>query len=505
MGAARKVDAFEAWSKQRGLVARDVDRRRVAGELLELAGDGALDADHIEELAKKYRQGLMGARAILGAKRVGQELLEWQEEQAKEADRPRSIRPDPRLEDGEEPPRAESIRPTSLSSAPAAGRSTRPQPRSVAPSEAPPAASATISEVPSAAKAEVPSDDLPAPSTSLSQPAERPRSDPPLSVSLKAPAAPKLDAALLGEDSFAVDDAPVAPKKKPRFELPHADLPEVERSEEGVSEERKKRARLEQSAIDASAGNFNSVPPPLKSTRPPGLDRIPSNRPPPILAAAADTTSSGFVLSPRMIGMGLGALLMVVLAIVFFARPAFLFANSARPVMGDFTSKHLKLRWVFPDQWLHAEDLDDSESTRDGYKRKVSVFYRGTSANNFQAQFTLVTFEGKPVSPNDAQQLGANEVIGTAMRRRCDPGSINNVPATVCTSLAARPGQAYAVVEEYFALEQRGIFLRFQFAVDSPIPQDPQSMSVQSDLNERQMQQRLDEVDKLVRSIQPLR
>lgn len=499
MGVARKVDAFEAWSKQRGLVARDVDRHRVAGELLELAGDGALNGDHIEELAKKYRQGLMGARAILGAKRVGQELLEWQEEQAKEADRPRSIRPDPRLEDGEEPPRAESIRPTPLSSAPAAGRSARPSPASVAPSAPPPEAVA-ISEVPGA-----PESDLPSPSVSPSQAPEHPRSDPPLSVSLKAPAAPKLDAELLGGESFAVDDAPIAPKKKPRFELPHSDLPEVERSEEGVSEERKKRAKLEQSAIDASAGNFNSVPPPLKSTRPPGLDRIPSNRPPPILSAAADTAPSGLVLSGRMIGMGLGAILMVVLGLVFFVRPAFLFANSARPVMGDFASKHLKLRWVFPDQWLHAEDLDDSESTRDGFKRKVSVFYRGTSANNFQSQFTLVTFEGKPVSPNDAQQLGANEVIGTAMRRRCDPVPINNVPATLCTSLAVRPGQAYAVVEEYFALEQRGIFLRFQFAIDSPIPQDPQSMSAQSDLSERQMQQRLDEVDKLVRSIQPLR
>lgn len=504
MGVARKVEAFEAWSKQRGLVARDVDRRRVAGELLELAGDGALNGDHIEELAKKYRQGLMGARAILGAKRVGHELLEWQEEQAKQGDRPRSIRPDPRLEDGEEPPRAESIRPTSLSSAPAAGRSVRPQPRSVAPSEAPPARPAPISDVPGVEPSVHPDSDLPARSATASQSPERPRSDPPLAVSLKAPAAPKLDASLLGEESFAVDDAPVAPKKKPRFELPHGDLPEVERTDEGVSEERKKRAALEQSAIDASAGSFHSVPPPLKSTRPPGLDRIPSNRPPPILAAAADTAPSGTVLSPRMIGMGVGAILMLVVGFVFFVRPAFLFANAARPVMGEFKSKHLKLRWIFPDQWLHAEDLDDSESTRDGYKRKVSVFYRGTSATNFQSQFTLVTFEGKPVSPNDAQQLGANEVIGTAMRRRCDPVPINNVPATVCTSMAVRPGQAFAVVEEYFALEQRGVFLRFQFAVDPPTMQDPQALNQQADLDEMRMQQRLEEVDKLVRSIQPL-
>jgi hypothetical protein len=80
MDLASLVEAFARWSQGRGLVTREVDRARVARELLELAGDAELTEDHIEALAKRYRDGLMGARTVLAARRVGQEMLEWQDD-----------------------------------------------------------------------------------------------------------------------------------------------------------------------------------------------------------------------------------------------------------------------------------------------------------------------------------------------------------------------------------------------------------------------------------------
>lgn len=82
MGLEPRIEAFERWSKRRGLVARDVDRLRVARDLFELADGGPVASDHVEMLGNRYRDGLMGPRAVLAAKRVGHEVLEWQDEDA---------------------------------------------------------------------------------------------------------------------------------------------------------------------------------------------------------------------------------------------------------------------------------------------------------------------------------------------------------------------------------------------------------------------------------------
>jgi hypothetical protein len=80
MGAERRVKRFEDWSKEHGRSSRESDRRRVALELFDLSSGARVEPHHVDALAKKYRDGLMGANAILHARAVAEDLMAWQEE-----------------------------------------------------------------------------------------------------------------------------------------------------------------------------------------------------------------------------------------------------------------------------------------------------------------------------------------------------------------------------------------------------------------------------------------
>ena len=556
MDLASLVEAFARWSQGRGLVTRDVDRARVARELLELAGDAELTEDHIEALAKRYRDGLMGARTVLAARRVGQEMLEWQDD-AEDGRRARA----PSLPPAQPPPRHKEP-----SWAPPPPREPSPLPRRA--SWSPPRSSAPPHSSPPA-RSLTPPRSSPPPRASRPPPAVRSMTpinrEPPKRATGRPLPAPL-------DDGW---DEPPRPKER-RVDTPpgldsvdlssiHIDPPSPD-AERNLSDDLERRAqRIFESKLPAPADSFEDAPEPEASSgRPsrrardfggltydrgasksgahalpssksgapsvrPAADhhaddvdraspasvrpaRAPSIRPGvspsrPPLVVMEPTSPPSLGISGRAFGAIFGAVSLLGFLLLLVVRPGCIFASSGKPVTGTFASKHLGLAWEFRSEWKYAEDLDDVEKTPDGWKRRSSVFYRGESANVFTAQMVVLSFDrDKPGTPEEAAQLGANETMGSVLYRRCDNIKIQpTVTANRCFALAARPAQPLGVIEIYFLLGDHPVFFRFQHELprtnNVPDPKDPTAGPTQLEL---QLASALADAEALIATIRPL-
>ncbi len=95
--ADERIDRFETWAKSHGGSFRPGERRRIADDLLEIAGEEAVLEVDIETLVKRYKQGLAGAQRILAAQRIGAEFLDWQKadiDERRKSERPVSAKED---------------------------------------------------------------------------------------------------------------------------------------------------------------------------------------------------------------------------------------------------------------------------------------------------------------------------------------------------------------------------------------------------------------------------
>ena len=475
MGRKPQIEAFAAWSKERGLVTRDIDRQRVLKDLLELTDNKPIAEEHVDALTKRYREGLVGSRAVLAARQTGLEILEWQEDgglatftNASHSDAPESSV----VEEAGPNPSAE-------------GEATR--------------------------------------GTASTKPPES---------SWDALFAKEADAV---RDPLEVDKhtsvRPTGYNHRSQPPPPRTGLL-VEQSLSGVSDAKLKQARLDQSPIDGATGFASSRPPPPEtpsktgSSRPPALGSL-SNRPGSIRPGLASVKPpQAFserppalplpqeLIVPEPVRPSLGAGRRAVLAagalvgiglISFIAKfPRSLYASSARTVSGHFSSSHLGVQWEFIGSWKHNEQLDDSEGVPEG-KRRVSVFFRGASSSNFSELLTVVAVEGDaPISAESARQLGANETMGMVNFRRCDPLKTAMAEGIRCSALGSHIGQPVAVLEYFYALAGKAMFFRYFMSVPPFIPNG----SVQ-DLEQQQANHatRIDEMiataEKMVTTMRP--
>lgn len=524
MGVDDQVLAFERWSKERGLVTRDVDRKRVAREILELADGDAVASAHVDGLIKRYRDGLMGARSVLAAQRVGQELMEWQGDDVAA----KNELADDRELDFEEPParggRTPSLKdrlqnlpppPPSAHPPPYSDRappisehpgpsalSDRPRPWSSSADDLePPARSQPPagSHTPAFSRPSVPGDSFDSFDTATdSQPAARLQA--PKALSTPPPAGPS------GMD---LDDAPkkyTAGRSRPPSKPPVGlQLPEVEVSEDGVSEERKLRARLED--VESIA------PPPAAPTAPvvaaATQTRPVSNAPPALRPVITRVDEGPFAFfSGRNVTILIGLVLVGVFAYVLAAKPTWLFADSAKQVTGTFVSRHLGIAWEFPEPWLLDEGLDDDDNVDGDWDRAISVFYHGRSANDFQSQMVVITFtrSGKTATEDDARQLGANETVGAASMRQCEPFDLRGIKGTKCSATSARMGRPMGLLELYFPLDGKVVFYRYQFEIQQMVlTKDAQDLERQQRELEEQMTERIKQTFDLVYSMRALK
>ncbi len=485
MGREQLAEAFAAWSDAKGLSTRDIDRRRVFRDLFELAGKPRIEEPHIEELSKKYRQGLIGARAVLAARQIGFEILEWQEETGQpeaEPEPPCKAHVDPRSDEYvPEPPKR------------------NPKPLSTAPSKPPPAPSAPA---PAAPEASLVSHDVWA---------EVQNSAPP----------PPLDDLLLSVDKDTKSKA-TGYDRRPSTRPPPTGL-SMEESIQGISEERRKLRRLENfdEEIDAGAGTPSSIPPKVsESGRPalserspstrPGSVSPPSSRPPSLQPPATLFQSPAYVPPPevqpfvsRRLLIGAGALLAVPIVSFLTKWPKFIYADEAKPVTGVFNSEHLGVTWDFGGPWKHAEHLDDSAGIPEG-KRRVSVFFRGTAHNSFSSQLTVIVFEGKqPLTSEDARQLGANETMGMVQMRRCDGFKLGALEGMRCGAMGSFFGKPVAVLEYYFSMNGKAIFFRYLAIVPpwSAMGGDPEAVGRAQAEQEKRLQEALESADTILRTM----
>jgi hypothetical protein len=544
MGPDERVEDFDRWSRGRGLVARDVDRKRVARELFDIAAGEPVGKEHIETLIARYREGLMGAHSVLLARRVGEELLTWQKESpagrtrrpVSEAPRALSDRPDHRSEPPErhagassflsEPPRMPSEPPRKRSDAPPRKWSDPPDHHS-GPPEPP-----LHSDPPLRLRSEPPSFG-----------SDPPRREPMIDKMLPPPrGASEPDGEEAGfearrgskrarpRDDEDIEDIGGA-WLEAEEERPRATSRRPERFAESV------RPRLESGSrsnrpvdLDDEPRKFKAGRDHLVSVRPAGAPRLPDvemstegvlpNRrprgddltdsiappPPPIPASALGSVTlvsePTTLLDGKRIAFGLLALIVAGVLALVLTRPGCILAGSDDPVQGNYVSEHLGLSMTFAEPWKYAGS-QDAEEERGPWERRVSIFYRGgDNHNDASNQLTIVVFDSTKAlaTDTDARQLGANEVMGMATRRRCDPIDVGSGKGTRCFSLSARPGRAFGVVEWYYPLEGKAIFARamielpmFQMA-QSPDPEAGQDF-------ERELIQNLGAVEAVVDSI----
>lgn len=478
MGRQQRIDAFAEWSKLRGHSTRDIDRKRVLQDLFELSADGPIAEDTIEKLLKGYRQGLIGARAVLAAKQVSNEILEWQrdgglaepedvlparaENPVVEVESPRGVTP--------------SSRPRPLSSLPPPPdspglRVVRQRPRRIDDvpfDDEPPVADEEVREEPRPVRERLVESSPPraAESTDWETLIARERVRAPLDLDNESQRKP------LGSS-----------RPPPRVDTGL----DVLEGDEGVSEERRRRARLEGSPIDAAAGTLSTHPRPDgdrrssarpgASERPPVVeDPQPSFRPSgertrsvtPLPASAVLPPLADVTSSRRWWLLGGGALLLLGGLSLSTKRPRVLYADDARPVTGTFRSSHLGVTFDLQEAWRHAESQDDSSAIPEG-KRAVSLFYRGASHKDWHTLLTVIVFRGKrALDAEAARQLGANETMGTVTVRDCRPLKLGAVEGVRCGAIGTYSGRPVAVAEYYFAVS--GVAVFFRIFVGIPLP-----------------------------------
>ncbi|MFO0549313.1 MAG: hypothetical protein U0271_13050 [Polyangiaceae bacterium] len=624
------IEAFELWSKERGLVARDIDRRRVARDLFDIAGSEPIREEHVTKLVKRYRDGLMGAHTVLAARRVALEVIQWQEEEGD----PNGISSAPPPKQAPKPPSPEPARAVAAPRPkPAASPAASPIPEKASAGDefdlgdAPwrnkkretpghdrkatlarePAKRPVVDErplrfanpkrdaskpppdkkprgfddpralrshttdsfepespVPASEEAEdwfdgdkgsskgalsvraaserlVPHNPLPKisgyPTHSDDTEGEAFSSSPPKRESSDRPARPR--SSFPGGGSHPPSGGPFSKSGRPMedvepSEAPHDDAFDVDeapkkfkqgRGERGPSVRPKagaldidlsgigdittERARTARERLDPTESVAPPPPPPGPSTPPPALEselkRLSTKPPPaePAIKIAAPKPNLGPPISGRTLSYIAAALITLIGALILITRPSFLFANKAKPVSGAFASTHLGASWTFPEQWLHAENLDDEEVTKEGWTRRVSVFYHGASPNQFQSQIVVVSFSRKDraATEEDAKQLGANETMSAVTMRRCTEYEAADIEGTRCTSFAARPGQPLGVIEVYFPMDGRAFFLRWQFEVPSFTPSpDAQNPGAQAEALEERLATQIASSDALLTS-----
>lgn len=526
MSAEQRVKKFEDWSREHGRSSRESDRRRVALELFDISHGKRVEPEHVDALAKKYRDGLMGANAILHARAVADDLLAWQEEAGGDADEASSSFAPPPRAVSERPQRHADLPPAKASSIAPPGRSERPpawQDAALGRHESTPLSRSDVPPRGDRREARRSSEPGAPPPYGISQVArstapERKYSEPPAkgrgvaSLDSLPPAKPASDDLFDDLDGLGSGDRPISsvpPKRNtpPSSIGPRRAISDAPRRHDSDAPRRSSPLPASRPPRAAPADDFDDFVDKAPKNFKAGFDRSPSMRPqaasPEVLsrgesgdkdraAQRTDVLTESVAppplsvppklkiyqqdkkpLSRRLMLWGGLALPVVGLLGFVFTRPACSpFTSSNKPVGGAFRSKHLGVELTFSDQWLHDETKDDA-AEKEGWNRRVSIFYRGTSSTDFLSQFVLVVFSrgDRRATTVDANQLGANETMGVVMNRQCSPfkhptGDIG----TICSGMTARGTQRLALIEAYFPLDGRAVFARFLLEVPSNLP-----------------------------------
>ncbi|MFO0615339.1 MAG: hypothetical protein U0414_22285 [Polyangiaceae bacterium] len=474
---SERLKRFEAWVATRNEDVRKPEVARIGAELLEIAGDEAILELDVQTLVKRYKQGLAGAQRVLAAQRVGELMLRWQDEElhpkAPAPAPPPS--PAPARFDVDLYERGGSARPPAALPEPeAAPKSVVPGPKvstwaRPAASEAPP----PLFEEDNAAVVDA--------WLGATEGRAREASLPQIDAFDEAPRSPRPPArddrpsqlpAALGplEAQLGVDAGSIRPRAR------GSDAPPPNRSD-FPSAMSSRPPSVAPGLTDPKAAPMSGIGLMVAPSTVAPRERVPL--PPPstpyplgAIAAANLTPDRRIDASGAKMWGGIGfAVLLGIAVVVVITRPSCMFADPGKPVTGPFVDKYLGLKLTFPERWLYGEDLDDKEKTPQGYQRRISVFYQGTSATDYAAKLEVITLfkEGEKVTEEIARNNGAGETLDQARYVNCNPIVRGTVRGTRCTSVSQQLGSPapYATVEYYFPLGTYTVFARGRVKVPS--------------------------------------
>jgi hypothetical protein len=494
-GVDERLQKFEAWAEAHGSDVRAPERRRVAEELLEIAGDEAILELDVETLVRRYKQELQGAQRIMLASRVGREMLDWQEQEIS-----KSVRGAALAGDSERPAPDDAAESKRVVPGPRIATWRRQSIDELEDKQAAAARAGLAAEPPAREQAfELEDERLsPAPASSDARVIFGPKGRRRFDSEGDTSGGIDVDAVAGAIEDPRAPGRSMRPSDLEEFRARYRSIEQGSSAPPPMRESQPEQLDVEVAGIKPRVRGSDAPPP---NHAPVSLERdSPSQGPP---ASARPSPASLYPVGNASVGrtiederdrswrerLGLtGGLarplalaLLVLLALAAIAvvvtRPSWLFRDPAKPVTGKFASKHLGLAMTFPGSWLQAEDLDDEGKTKDGYTRKISVFYQGTSASDFASKIEIVTLEkdGAPATQDTARTLGAGETLDAAERRQCTAFVHGTSHGTACTAIAPGLGNPTPswMIEEYFDLGGRVVFVRGRVKASSAAAGDP--------------------------------
>ena len=237
---------------------------------------------------------------------------------------------------------------------------------------------------------------------------------------------------------------------------PSAPLP---REEAAASSQHRSREAVE-SGSDSEAPRRLSSREAISSSRAPASSATASQRPASV-ASPKTTATRGSMFQrngPRLAAAG--AALGIVVLVLFLVRPGFLFrSNKTTSIEGPFTSEHLRLAWRFQGSWIHADGLDEASTTKNGWQRHASVFFQGASPSDFEGELLVVTIEhGDRPTEEDLRTLGTAELSDAPFPRTCSPLE-DGRHGQRCESVVIVESRRYSSLEEYFTAGPHVVFV----------------------------------------------
>ena len=150
--------------------------------------------------------------------------------------------------------------------------------------------------------------------------------------------------------------------------------------------------------------------------------------------------------------------------------------EAATPVLGTFPSEHLALSFRPMGLWLHAPDRDRREPLPGGWQRRTSTFYRGASADRYDAQLYVAAFSHRDqvATTDDARRLGNAELAPSTTARVCGDHAAGTLTVYGCTSTLQGPQGPTPAFEAYVVWGARVLFVRHAaqpVAPDAPGPE----------------------------------
>ncbi len=174
--------------------------------------------------------------------------------------------------------------------------------------------------------------------------------------------------------------------------------------------------------------------------------------------------------------------------------------DRSRRVEGPLSSKHLGVSMTLEEAWSQAIDRDADE-TKDGWRHRSSVFFRGANVGYFDAEMIVVTLartDGGAVSEADVRSEGASETVGiVAADRDCSRWK-KQKNGTLCNSVIRQGGRIYNGREYMFTSGNRVIYLLTMYEVRRP------KNSGDVDATERQNSAEMTEANAIAESIEAI-